>query len=98
MSGILEPRFLVSVERALKRLSQGTSSVTAKGASGNVTEELFVRLCCSEASLGEKVSRQHLHRTAGGGAWAACAIKAEGGCRLVLPGVHTCAPFEQGRP
>ena len=23
------------------------------------------------------------------------AIKAEGGCRLVLPGVRTCAPFEE---
>ena len=25
-----------------------------------------------------------------------CAIKAEGVCRLVLPGVRICSPFEEG--
>ena len=35
-------------------------------------------------------------RAGGEGGFGACAIKAEWVCRLVLPGVRTCSPFEEG--
>ena len=35
-------------------------------------------------------------RVGAGGGGGGCAIKAEWVCRLVLPGVHTCSPFEEG--
>ena len=59
-----------TLERALRAVHAGTSVVGAKGACGNVTEELFVLTFCSSTALRHTPGlHQHPYPTAGSLRW-----------------------------
>ena len=98
------------MQRLTASLAPVVSSIISGSAGKPSRRSMYEAICCRTTSSpsdsvydpaefpatlhGARRMNPSIHSNGPGG--GGCAIKAEGVCRLVLPGVRTCAPFKEG--